>query len=67
MDELEHTYNRDGSVSVAKESRRFRHRLTTQPPEPSRIGAWKTAMTKKDLAAFNKVAGHLLQELGYEE
>ena len=66
MEELGDICDVDGSVSVTRESRLLRHRLTTQPPDQSRIGRWKTAMTKEDLATFNKVAGHLLQELGYE-
>jgi hypothetical protein len=67
MDELGDTYNCDGSVAARKESRLFRHRLTTRPPEPTRIGRWKTGMTKEDLSEFNRVAGHLLKELGYEQ
>ncbi len=66
MDELGDTYNRDGSVSVRKESRLSRHRLTAQPPEPTRIGRWKTEMTREEVIRFDKVAGPLLKELGYE-
>lgn len=67
MAELSATYNSDGSVAATKEARLHRHRLTAQPPEPSRIGRWKTEMTKEELVRFNKVAGPLLRELGYEE
>jgi hypothetical protein len=67
MAELSDTYNSDGSVAAAKEARLQRHRLTAQPPEPSRIGRWKTEMTNEELSRFNKVAGPVLRELGYEE
>jgi len=66
LDELGDTYNRDGTVSVSKESRLQRHQLTAQPPEPRRIGRWRTEMSKDELSTFNKPAGKLLQELGYD-
>lgn len=66
MNELENTYDENGNVEVAKEARLARHRLTAQPPEPTRIGRWKTALTAGELAQFNKGAGDLLHELGYE-
>jgi hypothetical protein len=46
--------------------RRSRHVLTERPPEPSRVGRWKTEMADPDLIAFEHVAGELLAELGYE-
>jgi hypothetical protein len=67
MAELGNTYNADGSVAATREARLHRHRLTAQPPEPTRIGRWKTEMTKEELVRFNQVAGALLKELGYEE
>jgi Sulfotransferase family len=66
MSELENVYHNDGKLVSAKEDRLQRHRLTAQPPEPSRIGRWKTAMTREELALFNNVAGKTLKELGYE-
>lgn len=67
MNELENTYDDDGKIAVTKETRLFRHQLTAKPPEPTRIGRWKTAMSADELSRFNKVAGPLLQELGYEK
>jgi hypothetical protein len=46
--------------------RRSRHALTARPPEPSRVGRWKTEMAEPDLIAFEHVAGELLAQLGYE-
>jgi Sulfotransferase family len=66
MNELESTYDEKGNVEAGKEARLFRHRLTAQPPEPTRIGRWKTALTAEELTRFKKGAGDLLQELGYE-
>jgi Sulfotransferase family len=42
------------------------HSLTSEPPDPSRLGRWKTEMSAEDRAAFEDAAGDLLAELGYE-
>jgi Sulfotransferase family len=42
------------------------HSLTSEPPDPSRLGRWKTEMSPEDRAAFEEAAGDLLAELGYE-
>jgi sulfotransferase family protein len=42
------------------------HALTSEPPDPSRLGRWKTEMSPEDRAAFEDAAGDLLGELGYE-
>jgi hypothetical protein len=42
------------------------HKLTQKPPDPSRLGQWKTKMSPEDQAAFEEEAGDLLEELGYE-
>lgn len=41
-------------------------RLTGEPPQPSRIGCWRHAMTRDERAMFERVGGKLLRELGYE-
>jgi hypothetical protein len=56
----------DGRIIVSREQRRAQQRLTTYPPDPSRIGHWKHAMPREERAQFEKVAGPLLAELGYE-
>lgn len=67
LGELSTIYKPDGSVDVTQKARLDRHRLTALAPQSSRIGRWKTQMTKKDLSVFHKVAGKLLQELHYEK
>ncbi|MGH2963220.1 MAG: sulfotransferase family protein [Solirubrobacterales bacterium] len=42
------------------------HALTSEPPDPSRLGRWRTEMSPEDRAAFEEAAGELLSELGYE-
>lgn len=67
LDELGTAYQPDGAVFATKDSRLHLHRLTSRPPEATRIGRWKTEMTREELATFNKTAGELLEELGYEK
>jgi len=42
------------------------HLRTAEPPSPERIGRWRREMPPEDLAEFNRVAGSLLEELGYD-
>jgi hypothetical protein len=42
------------------------HRLTTEPPRADRVGKWRDQMPAEDLAEFERVAGDLLAELGYD-
>ena len=42
------------------------HALTSEPPDPGRLGRWRTEMSPEDRAAFEDAAGDLLAELGYE-
>ena len=46
--------------------RRGIHKLTERPPDPSRIGRWRTAMSREEVSAFEAVAGPLLEALGYD-
>ena len=48
------------------EQRRALHALTRQPPDASRSGRWRSALSERELARFEAVAGDLLAELGYE-
>jgi hypothetical protein len=52
--------------SVSGERRVEVHKLTSEPPRADRIGVWKRKMTPEDLEEFERVAGPLLTELGYE-
>jgi hypothetical protein len=42
------------------------HALTKEPPRADRVSQWRTQMSKTDRASFERVAGELLAELGYE-
>jgi len=42
------------------------HALTERPPDRGRVGRWRTEMSADDRAAYEGVAGALLEELGYE-
>ncbi len=67
LNELGTAYRSDGGVYATKDSRLRLHRLTSRPPEPQRIGRWKHEMRREELATFERIAGHLLHELGYKE
>jgi len=55
------------SRGVLKAERRLAvHELTKEPPRTDRIGVWKTEMEPEDLATFERIAGPLLTDLGYE-
>lgn len=40
--------------------------LTSSSPDESRIGVWREGMTPEDVKSYEKIAGSLLSELGYE-
>jgi hypothetical protein len=42
------------------------HAMTTLPPSTERSGRWRTEMPGQDVAEFERVAGPLLADLGYE-
>ena len=56
----------DGTPLVTHDQRVDQVRLTTAPPDPSRIYAWKREMSVEEQRRFSAVAGELLVELGYE-
>ncbi|MGH9363743.1 MAG: sulfotransferase, partial [Thermoanaerobaculia bacterium] len=49
------------------EQRHAIHRRALGPPDPSRIGRWRTEMTEREKRRFHRAAGDLLEALGYEE
>ena len=65
LEEAETRRAHDGGVIITKEERLHIQRFTSQPPEPSRVGRWKTELTPEMVAAYEEVAGELLDELGY--
>jgi hypothetical protein len=42
------------------------HNRAKSPPDESRIGRWRTEMSRADLERYEAIAGPLLRELGYE-
>ncbi|WP_342150893.1 sulfotransferase [Methylorubrum sp. SB2] len=42
------------------------HALTAKEPDASRIGRWRTEMTRGEIQAYERIAGPLLADLGYE-
>lgn len=66
LDEVETHRSPEGRVIITKSERLYLHRFTSQPPQPSRIGRWRTELTREMVAAWEAVGGDLLEELGYE-
>lgn len=56
----------DGSRMVRSEERRSLFAWTTRPPQASRVGRWRTQLTRCQRAQFEEVAGETLRELGYD-
>lgn len=66
LNEVQDFHGTGGELIISKEQRLANHRLTSMPPQTSRVGRWRTEMTKEELERFNAVAGDLLAQLGYE-
>jgi hypothetical protein len=58
--------NAQGHVIVTGEERLAAHRLATGAPDPDRIGRWRTLMTAGERESYERIAGPLLRELGYD-
>ncbi len=65
LDDLNPHYNPDGSVKVTRESRLLIHHLSAQPPDRTRIDRWRQELSLEEQRAFDRVAGDLLEQLGY--
>lgn len=55
-----------GRLPRSAESRMALHERTTKPVDTKAIGKWRTKMSSEDVTEFERVAGDLLIELGYE-
>lgn len=55
----------DGSVLISHEDRLRQQAATQRAPDPSRIGVWRNTLTDEEILTFERVAGDLLEELGY--
>ncbi len=56
----------DGTPLLTQEQRLRQQALTTKPPDPERVFAWKRTMDAEEARKFGRIAGGLLKELGYE-
>jgi hypothetical protein len=65
LEEVENRYAPDGTLIISKEERLHLHRFTSGPPEPQRTERWRREMTNDERRAYERVAGPLLEELGY--
>lgn len=54
-----------GRELVSQEERLGQQLATTRPPDPSRVGLWRTAMSRQEVEVFENVSGGLLRDLGY--
>ena len=57
---------RDGTAWLTVEQRFRQQKLTTTPPDVTRVFAWKRTMGAEERSRFEAIAGDLLEELGYE-
>jgi len=55
----------DGRAQPA-EARMASHALASEAPRSDRVGRWRREMDPADVATYERVAGDLLAELGYE-
>jgi hypothetical protein len=58
--------NADNGVVRTADNRLAAHALTTEPPTTNRCGRWRTEMTAAEIAEFERVAGAMLDDLGYD-
>jgi hypothetical protein len=65
LDEHGERVRRDGTIVVSRDGRRRQQWRTTTPPDPARIGQWRTRMPVNELKQFDSIAGDLLDALGY--
>jgi hypothetical protein len=64
LEEITSVQMSDGTVRTADE-RRALLAQTLRPPDPGRVGRWRTALTSDEAARVEATAGPLLAELGY--
>ena len=56
----------DGTPLLTREQRLSQQRRTTEPPDPACVFGWKQSMSPEESKTFQRVAGALLKDLGYE-
>ena len=66
LGEIGNRLARDGTVRSTREQRLAALESSTRPPDAGLAGRWRRDMSEEDRAKFERVAGGLLHELGYE-
>ncbi|MCT7964986.1 sulfotransferase [Laspinema sp. D1] len=66
LNEFNAIYKPDGTCLRTKEQHLSIHNLTFKQPDQSRIGRWKREMSNEDRAKYEKIAGPMLRDLGYD-
>lgn len=66
LTEYQARYRIDGSVLVTQEQRYHQQHRTIQPPDTSRVFAWKRSLSPAERACFEAIAGGVLERCGYE-
>ncbi len=56
----------EGKRGLTAETRLQAHALTAEPPRPDRVGTWREELSPEKIAIFERRAGKLLDELGYD-
>ncbi len=65
LQEHEERRREDGTLIVTKEQRLQQQFMTRRPPARERIGRWRETMTADECRDFQRIAGELLEQLGY--
>jgi hypothetical protein len=66
MAEVTRDFERGGGPAIPAAVRAGRHTRVAEPPQRARAGRWRTDMSAADRETFERIAGDLLSELGYE-
>jgi hypothetical protein len=65
LDELEGIDRFGRHIGKEERLRGLHADLLTKPPDPNEIGRWRRELDPEDIAAYQRIAGELLQALGY--
>jgi hypothetical protein len=65
LGEVQDAHLPDGRT-VSRDQRLSQHARTSRPPDPTRLGRWRSELSAAERRKFERLAGRLLRELGYE-
>ena len=66
LEEFEDHYHAEKKVQIKREDLIALFKLTKRSPDASRVFCWKNQMNEADQLSYEKIAGELLKDLGYE-